>query len=190
MSLITKAQPAAPLTLQSTQWEMFRTAGVNDTGVCFLPIPAATGLDLTLLDVTATGTVEANQPGTIQIGLYAYVTQPNQAPPDGDSAHWILLGASPAEPIGAADDHAKTSWMVQGTDLMFNLANGKMQGGFQSNVADAPVFPADLNTNPNNIRSDVSPVMYFAVGAQFTPDADDGSKPELEMANFILSGQI
>ena len=190
MSLITKAPPAASIVINSTDLHLFMAEGINNPGVCFLPIPGSTGLQMTLLDVTATGTVKANQPGDFEAGLFVHVAEPNVAPPDGAIGGWVQIGVSPAEPIGGAADLVATSWMIQGKDLMFNLQSGKMQGTFKSNVADNPVAAADLSTNPNNIDGDLSPLMYFAVGVRFTPTADDGSTPEIEMANFILSGEI
>ena len=80
--------------------------------------------------------------------------------------------------------------MVRGIDLMFNLKNGKMQGAFQSNVADNPQPVTNLSTNPNGIEKDLDPLLYFAVAARFTPTDDDGSTPELEMDNFILAGEV
>ena len=187
--LITKAPPAAPIVINSATIHLFMDKA-NPKAVCYLPLAGSSGLDLQLLNVTATGTVKPNQPGTIEIGLFAYVSVPHVDPPADTVGSWVMLGANPPEPIGSADDHDTTSWMVQGKDLMFNLTNGKMQGTFQSNVADNPVFPDNLNTNPNGIRDDVSPLMLFAVGAMFTPTADDGSTPVLTLAHFTLSGEV
>ncbi len=186
--LITKAPPAAPLTINSTDLHLFMAA--NGSGVCYLDIPGSSGLDLQLLNVTATGSVKPNQPGTLEVGLFAYVAVPHMPPPEDTLGDWVMLGTSAPEAIGGTSDLAETSWMIQGRDLMFNLKNGKMQGTFQYNVADAPQAPADLATNPNNIDATQSPLMYFAVAARFTPDADDGSTPELEMANFNLTGEL
>ena len=55
--LITKAPPAAPLTINSTDLHLFMAA--NGSGVCFLDIPGSSGLDLQLLNVTATGSVKS-----------------------------------------------------------------------------------------------------------------------------------
>lgn len=181
--LITKAPPAQPITLNAAEMELFRDTSGEP---CLLSIPASSGLDLMLLDVVASGSVKANQPGTLQVGLFALANQPNMGTPTVNTGDWVLIGSCPAEPVEAGP----TSWMIAGQDLMYNLANGKMQGTFLSNVADAPIAAADLNTNPNDLRGDVSPVMYFAVGAMFTPDDDDGQTPVLEMANFILAGEI
>lgn len=186
--LITKAPPAAPIVLNSAVLQLFMSA-TDPTKVCFLPIPGQSKLDMQLLNVTATGTVKANQPGTVQIGLFAWANVPNIAPPNGNSANWVMLGASPAEPIGGATDLVATSWMIRGQDLLFNLSSGKMQGTFLSNVADNPVAAADLTTNPNNLLANISPVVLFAIGARFTPTADDGHRPDVEMAGFTLTGE-
>jgi hypothetical protein len=182
--LITKAPPAAPIVLNSDDLAIFKTTRGE---LCFLEVPASAGLEMQLLNVTATGMVKPNQPGAIEVALFAYATVPHQGAPDATLDNWVMIGTAPAEPVGGEDDLPITSWMIRGEDLMYNLASGKMQGLFYSNVADHPVTPASLNTNPNGIQGDVSPVMYFAVAAKFTPTADDGSKPELQMANFTLS---
>jgi hypothetical protein len=188
--LITKAPPAAPLTITSTDFHLFMADGVNNPGVCLLDIPGSSGLDLQLLNATATGSIQANQPGTIEIALFAYVSVPHTDPPADDVGNWVMLGKSPAEPVGATTDLPTTSWMIQGRDLMFNLISGKMQGTVQSNVADNPEPAADLSTNPNGIDPNLSPLMYFAVGARFTPDDDDGATPEMTMAHFNLTGEL
>jgi hypothetical protein len=186
--LITKAPPAAPITINSPDVHLFMAA--NQPGVCYLPISGSSKLDMQLLNATATGTVKGNQPGTIEVGIFVHVAQVNEDPPSDTTGLWVMIGMCPPEPIAGADDLESTSWMVQGNNLMFNLETGKMQGAFQSNVADNPVFPADLNTNPNDIDRTQDPLFYFAVGARFTPDDDDGSTPELTMVNFMLTGEL
>ena len=190
MSIIASAPPAAPIEINSTDIHLFMAANVVSPEVCYLALPASTGLELTLLHVTATGTVKPNQAGDLTIGLFAHVTEPNVDPPQDNAGDWVMLGQSAAEPVGGTGELGETSWMVQGLNLMFNPASGKMQGTFQSNVADNPVFPDNLNTNPNGIRDDVSPLMLFAVGAMFTPTADDGSTPVLTLAHFTLNGEV
>jgi hypothetical protein len=185
MSLITKAPPAASIVINTPTIHLFQAAG--GTSPCLLAIPASSGMEMKLLNVSATGKVQPRQAGTLEVGLFAYVTKPNQGPPDNTIANYVLIGQAPPEPAGGAGDLVETSWMVQGANLMYSLISGKMQGSFQSNVADHPVASADISTNPVGIRADVSPVMYFAVGARFTPTLDDGSTPLLTMVNFNLT---
>lgn len=186
--LITQAPPAAPITLNSDVLEIFKAA--SGPGVCYLTIAGSSRLDMQLLAVIATGSIKPNQPGEIEIGLFAHAATPHEEPPDADTGSWVLLGASIAEPVGGADDLPIASWMVKGVDLMFNLKNGKMQGQFQSNVADNPQPTSGLSSNPNDIDKDLDPLLYFAIAARFTPTDDDGSTPEIEMDSFILAGEV
>jgi hypothetical protein len=189
--IVTKASPASPLTLASDTFGFFEAKN-NAKQPCLLEVPGSSNLDMQLLNVTATGTVKGGQPGTLKLGLYAHaVAATADLPPDNTSAKWVLIGETPEEPISGADDHIETMWMVQGNNLMFSFVNGKMQGCFQSNVADNPEPLEDINTNLNNIKGDVNPVMYFAVGATFAPTSDDGtSKAQLTLSNFLLTGEL
>jgi hypothetical protein len=190
MSILATAPPAAPLTLLSTNPAFFMDAALNSKDPCMLTIPASSKLELNLLNVTVTGLVKPGQEGDVSIGLYCYVNGSKTPPPTADpSQGWIVLGMTDPEDVGAVGDPVETQFMFQGSNLMFNFSSGKLQGTFQSNIASSPVAPVRLQ-NPVYGLIDISPVVWFAVAAHFTPTADTGAHAELTLASFNLTGDF
>jgi hypothetical protein len=169
--LITKAPPAAPLTIGPGMGEMvFRIANSVDEEICVATVAGSSNLDLKVFNVTATGTITPGQAGELEIVLLA---APNDPKKGTDPAHiypqWTAIAHTPKEPIGGSTDLDSTMWMVQGINLMYYLASGKMQGTWVSNIADHPTDAADMSNALLGLTADVDPVMMFAVSVIFTP---------------------
>ena len=167
-NVIDSAPASSPLELKEigkTEYFKMRDSPDFPTSVA---LPGSSNLDLTLFNVTATGSVKPTVPGTLQITLYG-------APkPTGQLDAWLPLASSLPEPIGGAEDPKETMWMVEGSDLMIFTGSGKLQGTFRSNIASNPQAPLDLDEHPENIV-DSDPLYIFAIGASFTPEAGDGA---------------
>ena len=169
--LITKAPPAAPLTIGPGMGEMvFRIANSVDEEICVATVAGSSNLDLKVFNVTATGTITPGQAGELEIVLLA---APNDPKKGTDPAHiypqWTAIAHTPKEPIGGSTDLDSTMWMVQGINLMYYLASGKMQGTWVSNIADHPTDAVDMSNALLGLTADVDPVMMFAVSVIFTP---------------------
>jgi hypothetical protein len=188
--IIEKAPPALPLTLTSAVPAFFMDAAVNSKSPCMLTLPNSAGLDLKLLNVNVTGLIQPNQPGNIQIGLYCYVNGPKvQPPPPPMPSTWLTVGLTAEEDIGGPTDHSQSQFMFQAANLMFNFSSGKLQGVYYNNIASNPEGPDDLDDDILGLMP-ISPIVWFAVGAIFTPTADTGAKAELTLATFTLTGDF
>jgi hypothetical protein len=187
MTLITKAPPSAPLDLTAAAQIIQDAAAPGTPNI--LTISAASGHQLSLLDITAIGHIQPNQPGTLTLMLYGQANIPDGPDPTIDPASWTLMATTPPEPIGGATDPAVTQWMIQGTRMMYFLESGKMQGESLSNIASHPVPAADLETPLTGLVPHLDPVAMFAIGALFTPDVPPiGAAPVCTMTSFTLSG--
>jgi hypothetical protein len=190
--LITKAPPAAPLTIGPGMGEMvFRTANTVNAEICMATIAGSSNLDLKVFNVTATGTITPGQAGELEIVLLA---APNDPLKGTDPTHiypqWTAIAHTPKEPVGGATDLDSTMWMVQGINLMYYLASGKMQGTWVCNIADHPTTAIDMSNALLGLMPDVDPIMMFAVSAIFTPTADPITEPYpvATLDNLIISG--
>jgi hypothetical protein len=166
MSTITTAPPAAPLSLTDTAAKLFAKRESANMP-CILAVPGAANFELHLFNVNATGKVKPSGPGALTITLYARAGIPEgatTADATTDPTGWLPLASAQAESIGGAGELAETAWMIRGTDLLYNLSSGKMQGTFKSNVADDPLPEADLEEHLEGIINQ-DPVIVFAIGA-------------------------
>jgi hypothetical protein len=190
--LITKAPPAAPLTIGPGMGEMFfRTANSVNEEICMATIGGSSNLDLKVFDVTATGTITPGQVGELEIVLLA---TPNDPLKGTDPSHiypqWTAIAHTPKEPVGGGTDLDSTMWMVQGINLMYYLASGKMQGTWICNIADHPTDPIDLSNALLGLTPNVDPVMMFAVSAIFTPTTAPivAPYPIVTLENLVITG--
>jgi hypothetical protein len=191
-SIIDTAPPSATLELKdsNTAYFMMRDQQLPTT----VTLPGSSNFDLTLFNVTATGSVKPAGPGTLILTLYG------AAKPTGEDIQWLPLAASVEEPIGGAGELEETMWMIEGSDLMIFLGSGKMQGTFKTNVANNPQAPIDLEQHPGDIEN-TDPLYVFAIGASFTPTGAargavkgaaraalaEGVLCSLEMANLTIN---
>jgi len=166
MSLITQAPPAAPLELTDATPKLFLKRD-EDRFPAMLAVSGSANHELRTFNVNATGKVTPIAAGSLTLTLYAHAGYPDQASIT-DPAQWLPIATVEPEPIGGAGDPETTSWMIRGTDLLYNLSNGKMQGTFKSNVADHPIPEGDLEHHMTGI-TEQDPVVVFAIGATFEP---------------------
>lgn len=190
--LITKAPPAAPLTIGPGMGEMvFCTANSVTPEICRATVAGSSNLDLKVFDVTATGTITPGQAGELEIVLLA---APNDPKKGTDPAHiypqWTAIAHTPKEPVGGSTDLDSTMWMVQGINLMYYLASGKMQGTWVSNIADHPTDAVDMSNALLGLTADVDPVMMFAVSVIFTPTTAPVVEPYpiATLENLVITG--
>lgn len=187
-NIIDSAPPSAPLELKDSNNAYF-TMRDSPELPSVVSLPGSSKLDLTLFNVTATGSVKPTVPGTLILTLYG-------APkPNGGGPTWLPLAASEAEPIGGATDLEETMWMIEGSDLMIFLGSGKLQGTFKTNIASSPKAALDLQQHPGDIGN-TDPLYIFTIGASFTPTAAKGAARtaaaegvlcSLELANFTIN---
>jgi hypothetical protein len=148
-------------------------------------VPGSSKLDLTPLNVTAIGTVSPNIPGTLTLTLYGNAKREargDESSPNG----WLALSSSVAEPIGGEGELPETMWMIRGKDLMIFPGSGKMQGTFESNVADNPQPALNLDQHPTDITEE-DPLYVFAVGASFAPTGGADTQAEGDsLATVVL----
>jgi len=180
-SIIDTAPPSAPLELKDSNnaYFMMRDSNLPST----VTLPGSSNLDLSLFNVTATGSVKPTLPGTLILTLYG------AAKPTGGEVNWLPLAASVAEPIGGAGELAETMWMIEGADLMIFLGSGKLQGTFKTNIASNPQAPLDLQQHPGDIE-DTDPLYVFAIGASFTPTAVKGAARTAAAEGVLCSLQM
>ena len=184
--LITKARPAAPLILSEAA-QIIPDAG-SPGKPCLLTISGSSGLELNLLNITATGFVTPLQEGALTLMLYGQANFANAPAPDLNIAKWILMAQTPPETIGRPVDPQTTQWMIQGTRLMFYFGSGKMQGETLSNIADQPLAAVKLNNPLLGLKSNIDPIAYFAIGALFTPSVEPLTPGQsCTMKNLILN---
>jgi hypothetical protein len=209
--MIAKAPPAQPLTLLDQSAHMFLDATPNlpNPTACMLTLPNTASLELQLLNITATGLVKANQDCIFTVSLYAYVNNPKASGPPAPDPHalWTIMAQSYGEAIGGTDDFIETQWMLQANNLMFNFSSGKMQGTYQSNIADDPIDPQNLSNAIVGLEP-LSPIMWLAICPSFVPtppplddakkpkaeaqamDVDDGVHPYVQLVTFSLTGDF
>ena len=189
-SIIDSAPASATLELKdsNTAYFQMRDQKLPTT----VTLPGSSNFDLTLFNVTATGSVKPAGPGTLILTLFG------AAKPTGGNAAWLPIAQSIAEPIGGPAELGETMWMIEGSDLMIFLGSGKMQGTFKTNIASNPQPPLDLWHHSGDIE-DTDPLYVFAIGASFTPSAarsgrnagraaeEDESLCTLELAHFTIN---
>jgi len=192
MSTVDTAPAASALELTNANPALFIMRDKNSPTA--VTVPGSSNFELTLFDITATGTVKAGVPGTLTLTLYGIDKANAQSAPT-DPNEWLPISSSVAEPIGGEGELKETMWMIQGKDLMIFMGSGKMQGTFQSNVADNPLPPVNLEQHPGDI-TDTDPLYVFAVGASFTPTeppaklgraGDDPILCTVELVRFTMS---
>jgi hypothetical protein len=186
MSTITKAPPAAPLKLTDTEPHLFAHRD-NPNIPAMVSVSGASGFDLELFNITATGRVSPKVAMNLVLTLYA---RPGLPPEDSamDISEWTDIATSQPAAIGGSEDFATTSFMLQGSRLMFNLDNGKLQGTFATNIADFPVADAGLTHNLQGIEKNTDPVIVFALGASSDATrAREAASAELELVNFTMN---
>jgi hypothetical protein len=186
MDTIDKAPPAAPLDLMDADAAFFLMRDQN--APASVAVPGSSNLALTLFDVTATGTVKPFGPGTLTLTLFG-IAKADVGAASISTDDWLPISSSTAEPIGGPGELPETMWMIQGKDLMIFPGSGKMQGTFQSNIANHPVAPIDLWQHPGDIQNS-DPLYVFAVGASFEPSgsmAADEPICSLALASFTIS---
>lgn len=166
MSAIDIAPYAAPLDLTDATPTLFRMRD-EANAPCAVSVPGSSNLALTLFDVTAIGTVKPSVPGNLTLTLYGKA-KASVDTIETDPNEWLPLFSCVPEPIGGTGELPETMWMIQGKDLMIFPGSGKMQGTFQSNVANNPQPPLDLEQHPGDIE-DSDPLYVFVVGASFEP---------------------
>lgn len=188
--IIDSAPFAATLELKNPGTSEYFKMRDNPEAPVTVTVPGSSKFNLTLFNVTATGSVKAAAPGTLILTLYG------TAKPSGNNPIWLPLASSEPEPIGGASDLPETMWMIEGADLMIFVDSGKMQGTFRSNVASSPKAPIDLEQHPGDIE-DTDPLYVFTIGASFTPTAgkggvraaaNEGVLCSLELANLTING--
>ena len=173
MSTVDTAPPSAELQLTDDTPAIFMTRD-KDTVPAVVSVPGSSNFNLSLFNVTAIGTVKPAVPGTLTLVLLGISKEDaNNAPTS--PASWLPLASSMAEPIGGEGELAETMWMIQGTNLMIFTGSGRMQGTFQSNVANNYQAPIDLEQRPGDI-TDSDPLYIFAVAARFTPNEPPASR--------------
>jgi hypothetical protein len=193
-NIIDSAPASSPLELKEAGKAEYFKMQANPEVPTSVALPGSSNFDLTLFNVTATGSVKANMPGTLQLTLYG------TPKPTGQGDIWLPLASSVPEPIGGAGELEETMWMVEGADLMVFLGSGKLQGTFRSNVASTPQPAIDLEEHPGDIE-DSDPLYIFAIGASFTPTAargaakgaaraaaDEGVICSLKLEHFTVNG--
>ncbi len=188
--IIDSAPFAATLDLKTPGESQIFAMRDNPDTPAIVTVPGSSKFNLTLFNVTATGSVKAEVPGTLILTLYG------SAKPTSNNPNWLPIASCDPEPIGGASDLSETMWMIEGSDLMIFVDSGKMQGTFRSNVASSPKAPIDLTQHPGDIE-DTDPLYVFAVGASFTPTAsrgagraaaeDDPTLCSCEMVNFTVN---
>ena len=162
-TVVDNAPFAAPLELMDSNPALFLMRD-SDRAPATVTLPGGSNFDLTLFNVTATGTAKPSGPGTLIVTLYGLASLDDAMT---DPGKWLPLGSCVAEPIGGPDDLDEAMFMIQGADLMVYTGTGKMQGTFKSNVASNPQAAIDLTHHPGDI-TDADPLYVFAVGASFT----------------------
>jgi len=168
MSAIDIAPPSAPLALADANPALFLTLS-NPNAPSVVTVPGNSSFALSLLNVTAIGTVKPTVPGSLVLTLLGK-SRREGGTPSLNPADWLPLGSSVPEPIGGSVELPETMWMIRGLDLMIFPGSGKMQGLFYSNVADNPQMPINLEHHPDDITLE-DPLYIFAVAASFTPTA-------------------
>lgn len=191
MSLVTKAPPAAPLTLDPANSARVIADAANPNLPCVLAVSGSSDFQLRMFRIIATGYTRINQPGKLAIILFAKANAPNADPPSLDYGDWHVIGGSPAEPVGGPDDPPSTMWMIKGENMLFYYGSGKLQGEVSSNVADNPVAAFKIEALTGLVKG-IDPVMYFAVGAYFVPDSGTNATPlpMVQLAHFQAGGEI
>jgi hypothetical protein len=147
-----------------------------------IAVSGAAGHECELFNITATGKVSPEASLNLTLTLYA---RPGYPPPETsplDVAEWTAIAISQPAAIGTSEDFATTSFMIQGSRLMFNLDNGKLQGTFATNVADDPQADIGLTHNLQGITKNTDPVVVFALGASI-----DAGTASLELVNFVMN---
>jgi hypothetical protein len=162
------APPSAPLALADANPALFLSL-TNPNAPSVVTVPGNSTFALSLLNVTAIGTVKPTVAGTLTLTLLGKSRRDN-GESNLDFSSWLPIAASIPEPIGGAGELPETVWMIRGRDLLINPASGKMQGTFDSNVADNPQMPVNLEHHPDDITLE-DPLYIFAVAASFTPTA-------------------
>lgn len=190
--LITKAPPAAPLTIGPSSGEqMFKLLNATSDQICMATVTGSSNLDLKVFDVTATGTIAAGQAGELELVLLAMPNDPLEPPSHGNIyPQWTAIAHTPKEPVGGSGNLAETMWMIQGLNLMYFLESGKMQGTWVCNIADHPTTAVDLSNVLLGLKPNVDPVMMFAISAIFTPTTPPivSPYPLLTLANLVITG--
>ena len=194
-TIIDKAPPSAALVLTDSNPAFFMQRDGKNPSV--VTLSGSSNFELMPFDVIATGTANAEVPGTLILTLYG---RANLDGATDDPATWLPLASAPAEPIGGATDRDSTMFMIAGTDLMVSAATGKLQGTFKSNVASNPQGPTDLEQHPTSITEE-DPLYVFAIGASYAltagtqarravPKAADDPPPlvTLNLHSFTLNG--
>lgn len=166
MSVITQARPAAKLSITEAGTPHLFIARDN-IYPAMLSVPGSSNLEMQLLNVSVTGKVNAHQPGTLQVILFASAGVLDR-PQVSDPESWLPIGLSAQGAIGGENDLPNSSWMIRGENILYNLSNGKMQGTYRTNVADSQQPEVDFEHDLTNITNQ-DPVIVFAVGAIFTP---------------------
>jgi hypothetical protein len=190
--LITKAPPAAPMTLGPGVGEtQFKADNTTSDQICMATIAGSSNLDLIPFNVTATGTITPGQAGELEIVLLAAPNDPLHPVKYGlIYPQWTAIAHTPKEPVGGTGNLTTTMWMVQGINLMYLLASGKLQGTWVSNIADHPTTAVDMSNGLTGLTPDVDPVMMFAVSAIFTPTTPPVAEPYpiLTLASLTVTG--
>lgn len=168
---IDSAPPSAPLALVDSSPTLF-TMRDKPSAPSTVTVPGSSRMALTLFDVVAIGTVKPSVPGNLVLTLYG-MAKGDVDSGAGDPGDWLPLSSSVPEPIGGTTDLPETMWMIRGKDLMIFTGSGRLQGTFDSNVANNPQGPLDLDQHPGDI-TDEDPLYVFAVGAAFFPTGGAG----------------
>jgi hypothetical protein len=188
MPIITKAPPAAPLELKDTLIHLFPQRD-RPKIPAMLAVSGSAGHECELFNITATGKVSPKVPMNLILRLYARPSYPPEA--DAlDVSEWTEIAVSQPAAIGGSEDFRTTSFMLQGSRLMFNLDNGKLQGTFVTNIADSPQADIGLTHNLQGIEANADPMIVFALGASsdVTTRGKAATTAELELVNFTMEG--
>lgn len=173
-SAIQRALPAAALAAALATAQIFPNLA-TPSQACILICPGSGRLEQKLFKVRASGNFTTGGAFTFLPSLYAAIAIPGSPLV---AANWSLIAAGTAATVTSAS----AGWMIE-AKLMFDTLSGKLQGTFDSNVANAPVAAAVITNPLTGLNGQSEPVMYFAAGVTFgTANAGNSSR----MGDFCL----